>query len=158
MAACYQQAKRWQWGAIDIGFIAANTASAAPGRQLAVALAAAEHHLLYPLMWIVLAAAGAGPARRAPGPLARSNRIRRRRPAARDRERPQAAAPWLVDGWATGWRFRLWVGFFVANFGLLNALDAAYRELLARDRGCGGPAATCAGSGCPGAGPAPAGR
>eukprot|EP00629_Pelagomonadales_sp_RCC1024_P005997 CAMPEP_0119269468 /NCGR_PEP_ID=MMETSP1329-20130426/6871_1 /TAXON_ID=114041 /ORGANISM="Genus nov. species nov., Strain RCC1024" /LENGTH=459 /DNA_ID=CAMNT_0007269467 /DNA_START=218 /DNA_END=1594 /DNA_ORIENTATION=+ len=95
VAACYEQAKRWQWGAIDLGFIAANTSHAAPGRQLAVSLAAAEHHLLYPLMWIVL-----------------------------------AAAPWLVDGWATGWRFRLWVGFFVANFGLLNALDYCYRELL----------------------------
>ena len=50
-----------------------------------------------------------------------------------------AAAPWLIDGWATGWRFRLWVGFFVANFGLLNMLDAKYRDILSRDRGCGGP-------------------
>ena len=103
IGACYDQAKRWQWGAIDVGYIAARTRDAPVQRQLAVALAAQEHHLLYPLMWIVL-----------------------------------AAAPWLVEGWATGWRFRLWVGFFVANFILLNVLDHCYREILARDRGCGG--------------------
>lgn len=104
IGACYDQAKRWQWGAIDVGYIAARTRDAPPQRQLAVALAAQEHHLLYPLMWIVL-----------------------------------AAAPWLVEGWAMGWRLKLWVGFFVANFVLLNVLDHAYRELLSRDRGCGGP-------------------
>ncbi|KAH8070771.1 glycosyl transferase [Aureococcus anophagefferens] len=97
VAACYQQAKRWQWGAIDLGFIAARTGDAPPHRQLAVSLAATEHHLLYPLMWIVL-----------------------------------AAAPWLVKDWATGWRFKLWAGFFVVNFFMLNVLDHAYRDVLAR--------------------------
>lgn len=106
VAACYQQAKRWQWGAIDLGFIAARTGDAPPHRQLAVSLAATEHHLLYPLMWIVL-----------------------------------AAAPWLVKDWATGWRFKLWAGFFVVNFFMLNVLDHAYRDVLARDAGCGGPRA-----------------
>ena len=48
-----------------------------------------------------------------------------------------AAAPWLVEGWATGWRFRLWVGF-CREFRLLNVLDHCYREILSRDRGCGG--------------------
>ena len=105
VAACYHQAKRWQWGAIDLGFIAANTGATPPPSQCAIALAASEHHLLYPLMWIVL-----------------------------------AAAPWLVEGWATGWRFKLWAAFFVANFFMLNVLDASYRGILARDTGCGGPA------------------
>ena len=107
LAACYAQAKRWQWGAIDIGFIAANSGRASAGRQMAVAAAAAEHHLLYPLMWVIL-----------------------------------FAAPWLLEGWATGWRFRLWVGFFVANFVLLNVLDRGYRDALAdHGRGAGGPGA-----------------
>ena len=74
IGACYDQAKRWQWGAIDVGYIAARTRDART-TAARVALAAQEHHLLYPLMWIVL-----------------------------------AAAPWLVEGWATGWRFRFWVG------------------------------------------------
>ncbi|KAH8063104.1 glycosyl transferase [Aureococcus anophagefferens] len=84
VAACYQQAKRWH----------------------SRVAAATEHHLLYPLMWIVL-----------------------------------AAAPWLVKDWATGWRFKLWAGFFVVNFFMLNVLDHAYRDVLARDAGCGGPRA-----------------
>ena len=45
----------------DVGYIAARTRDAPVQRQLAVALAAQEHHLLYPLMWIVLAAAPALP-------------------------------------------------------------------------------------------------
>ncbi|KAJ1458828.1 hypothetical protein M885DRAFT_512663 [Pelagophyceae sp. CCMP2097] len=97
VAACYAQACRWQWGAIDLGFIAVHTRDVAPWKQLAVLLAASEHHLLYPLMWIVL-----------------------------------AAAPWLVDGWAEGWRFRLWACFYVTNWACLNLIDTLYRNLLSR--------------------------
>lgn len=114
-AACYAQAKRWQWGAIDLGFIAVHSGHfglAGMHRQIAVALAASEHHLYYPLMWIVI-----------------------------------AAAPWLVDNWATGWRFQLWLAFFISNFCFLNLLDESYRGILARraDHLAGGPhAATLA--------------
>ncbi|KAJ8606621.1 hypothetical protein CTAYLR_008375 [Chrysophaeum taylorii] len=109
VAACYQQAKRWQWGAIDIGFIAVHSGDfglRGAHQQLGVTLAASEHHLYYPLMWIVL-----------------------------------AAAPWLVDDWATGWRFQLWASFYISNFFFLNILDANYRAILASgpEQGAGGP-------------------
>lgn len=109
VAACYHQAKRWQWGAIDIGFIAVHSADfglSGLHQQVLVTLAASEHHLYYPLMWIVI-----------------------------------AAAPWLVDDWATGWRFQLWICFYCSNFFFLNFLDWSYRETLARhaDHCAGGP-------------------
>ncbi|KAJ8606620.1 hypothetical protein CTAYLR_008374 [Chrysophaeum taylorii] len=109
VSACYQQAVRWQWGAIDIGFIAVHSGDfglSGALQQIRVVLAAAEHHLYYPLMWIVL-----------------------------------AAAPWLVDDWATGWRFQLWAGFYVSNFLFLNLLDSEYRKIIARGpkHGAGGP-------------------
>lgn len=109
VAACYNQAKRWQWGAIDIGFIAVHSADfgwKGAYQQLLVTLAASEHHLYYPLMWIVV-----------------------------------AAAPWLVQDWAMGWRFQLWVCFYISNFLFLNHLDLAYRRVLASrpNKGAGGP-------------------
>lgn len=109
--ACYEQAKRWQWGAIDMGFIAVHTQrlvrDCKAREQLVVALAAAEHHLYYPLMWIVV-----------------------------------AMAPWLFEGWAKGWRFRLWAGFYLSNFLFLNYLDAQYRAYLAKgNNGAGGEGA-----------------
>jgi len=97
--ACYAQATRWQWGAIDIGFIVVHACdlSGLYGlfRQVQVLLAASEHHLYYPLMWIVI-----------------------------------CAAPWLMPEYATGWRFQLWVSFYLSNFLFLNFLDASYRRIL----------------------------
>ena len=102
VVACYKQATRWQWGAIDIGFILIHGPSLGLRRlhrQLQVIAAASEHHLYYPLMWIVI-----------------------------------AAAPWLVNDWASGWRFWIWLSFFVSNFFFLNFLDASYRRILSGDR------------------------
>lgn len=59
LTACYQQSKRWQWGAIDLGYIVVmNTLKDAPlWRKAAILFAAYEHHLLYNVMWVALFAA-----------------------------------------------------------------------------------------------------
>lgn len=59
LTACYQQSKRWQWGAIDLGYIVVQNAlkDAPLWRKMAVLFTAYEHHLLYNVMWIALFAA-----------------------------------------------------------------------------------------------------
>ena len=62
LGACYAQSKRWQWGAIDVGFIIVMSARALascaipPYPVICLLCAAIEQHFLYPVMWIAVAA------------------------------------------------------------------------------------------------------
>jgi hypothetical protein len=59
LAACYEQSKRWQWGAIDVGFIVLSnmkrkSASLPLRRKLMVLFAAYEQHMMFNVMWVAL--------------------------------------------------------------------------------------------------------
>lgn len=58
-AACYEQSKRWQWGAIDVGFIVLSnmkrrSARLPLRRKLNVLFAAYEQHMMFNVMWVAL--------------------------------------------------------------------------------------------------------
>ena len=108
LGACYAQSTRWQWGAIDVGYILVMSARALASRAippypvLRLLCAAVEQHFLYPVMWIAV-----------------------------------ACTPWILGEHWVGARhaaFVCWLAFLVLNWGCLVALDTMYRDLLVADR------------------------
>jgi len=106
--ACYTQSQRWQWGAIDLGFIIVqnwlHSTESMGGwhfklRQVAVLATAYEHHLLYSVMWCVL-----------------------------------LLAPYVFRTDWSSWRTLCWAAFLAANWSCLANLDRTYRALLAGRR------------------------
>eukprot|EP01052_Picozoa_sp_SAG31_P007127 SAG31_NODE_336_length_17493_cov_20.694032_6_plen_255_part_00 len=57
ITACFQQAMRWQWGAIDIGYVLVKcfrSGKVAMYSKLYAIWNIMEHHLLYPVFWVAL--------------------------------------------------------------------------------------------------------
>jgi len=116
--ACYQQAVRWQWGAIDFPYILMKlyNSSCSCARKFMLVLGFWEHHLLYPIMWVALVTMPS---------MYHDKCLDIRWPY-----------PIIEDGPCVGHRFhvgsvssKLWLFFFVSNWSVLLVLDLAYRRL-----------------------------
>jgi len=114
--ACYSQSKRWQWGAVDFGFICVSNTQvgAAPDgsplkavaervgggrpfwlRKALILFTAYEHHLLFNVMWCLV-----------------------------------LLAPFIFHNDWSAWRSISWAVFLVVNWTVLVTLDGLYRGLV----------------------------